>query len=51
MENYKWPNVEQRIFLKEYGLNPKDFLIVSKAYDHYTFYHIKKRKEVSLRRW
>lgn len=50
MENYRYPNVKQRVFLKNYGLNPKDFLLVSKGYDHYTFYHIKTRKEVSLRR-
>ncbi|MGG7057563.1 DUF6906 family protein [Clostridium tertium] len=50
MKNYRYPNVEQRVFLKQSGLNPKDFLLVNKAYDHYTFYHIKKGKEVSLRR-
>lgn len=50
MENYKWPNVEQKTFLREYGLNPKEFLVVSKAYDHYTFYHIKTGKEVCIRR-
>lgn len=50
MENYRELNVKQRVFLKEYGLEPKDFLLVATAYDHYTFYHIKSRKEVSLRR-
>lgn len=50
MENYKRLNVEQRVFLKEYGVNPKDFLLVAEAYDHYTFYNIKKEIKESLRR-
>lgn len=48
--NFKSINQKQKKFLINYGLNPEDFLSVSIAYDHYIFYHIKSKKEVSLRR-
>ena len=50
MENYRELTGKQIRFLRDYGLDLKDFLSVRTAYDHYTFYHIKKGKEVSLRR-
>ncbi|MCF0149681.1 MAG: hypothetical protein HUJ77_14950 [Clostridium sp.] len=50
MENYRELKESQKKFLREYGLDPKDFLSVETSYDHYTFYHIKSNKEVSLRR-
>lgn len=51
MENYRELTEKQKRFLREYGLDPGEFLSVITSYDHYTFYHIKKRKEVCLRRW
>lgn len=51
MENYRELTEKQKRFLREYGLDPGAFLSVITSYDHYTFYHIKKRKEISLRRW
>lgn len=50
MENYREFTEKQRKFLREYGVNPSDFLSVSTSAEGYTFYHIGKRKEVSLRR-
>lgn len=51
MENYRELTEKQKRFLRENGSDSKDFLSVSIAYDHYTFYHIETGKEVSLRRW
>lgn len=50
MENYRNLTEKQKRFLREYGMDPKEFLSISIAADHYTFYHIEKGKEVSLRR-
>lgn len=50
MENYRELTEKQKRFLRKYGLNPGKFLSVITRYDHYTFYHINKRKEISLRR-
>lgn len=47
---YRKLTQRQRRFLTEYGINPEEFLSVSTSAEGYTFYHIKKRKEVSLRR-
>ena len=37
-------------FLKEQGLDPKEFLHLETGYDYYKFYHIHTRKEIVLRR-
>lgn len=50
LENCRALREKQKRFLKEQGLNPEEFLSVSTSAEGYTFYHIKKRKEVSLRR-
>lgn len=50
MENYRELTEKQKRFLREYGVNPNDYLSFFTSYDHYTFYHIKKKEEVSLRR-
>lgn len=50
MENYRELTEKQKRFLREYGLDPKEFLSVITGYDYYTFYHINRRKEISLRR-
>lgn len=50
MENYRELTEKQKRFLREYGLDPGAFLSVITSYDHYTFYHIKLKKEVCLRR-
>lgn len=50
MENYRELTEKQKRFLKDYGTNPSEFLSVSTSFDSYTFYHVVKRKEVSIRR-
>ena len=50
IEHCRKLNVEQKCFLKEQGLNPKEFLSIDTRADYYKFYHIKKEKEVVIRR-
>lgn len=50
MENYRELTEKQKRFLREYGVDPGEFLSVNTSAEDYTFYHINKRKEISLRR-
>lgn len=50
MENFRELTEKQIRFLRDYGLEPNDFLSVNTSAESYTFYHINSRKEVSLRR-
>lgn len=49
-ENCRALREKQKRFLKEQGLNPEEFLSLGTAADYYKFYHIKKEKEVVIRR-
>lgn len=50
LENCRELIEKQKRFLKEQGLNPEEFLSLGTAADYYKFYHIKKEKEVVIRR-
>lgn len=50
MENYRELTEKQKRFLRDYGLDPGEFLSVITSAEDYTFYHIKSKKEVCLRR-
>lgn len=41
---------KQKRFLKELGMNSKEFLSIWTGADHYKFYHIKTGQEVTIRR-
>ncbi|WP_407647634.1 DUF6906 family protein [Clostridium brassicae] len=40
----------EKVFLKEQGLNPKEFLCERKDFESYTFYYISTGKLVTMRR-
>ena len=44
-------NIEQKSFLKEQGINPKDFLFYSKDFESFTFIHRDTGKKIYFRRW
>ncbi len=50
MNNPRKLNVRHKRFLSEQGYNPKDFLIISEGYDHYTFYSKVIKKAFDMRR-
>jgi len=37
-------------FLKEQGLDPKEFLHLETGYDYYKFYHIQTGRKLEIRR-
>ena len=43
-------NIEQKHFLKLLGVDPGDFLYLSKDFESYTFIHRKSNKQVCFRR-
>ena len=43
-------NVEQRLFLKYIGVNPRDFLYIDEDFESYTFVHKATGKQVYFRR-
>lgn len=50
MKNPKKLTRNQKLFLEEQGLNPKEFLLERKDPESYTFYHIPTGKLVTMRR-
>jgi len=46
----KKPNVEERVVLKQLGLNPKLFLIFDKDWESYTFTQVISGKKLVVRR-
>lgn len=50
LENCRELIEKQKIFLKEQGLNPEEFLSLETSAYHYKFYYIKTGKEVVIRR-
>lgn len=43
-------NVEQKTFLKMLGINPKEYLYVTKDYESFTFLHKESGKQIYIRR-
>jgi hypothetical protein len=44
------PNVEERVLLKQIGVNPKHFLRLDKDWESYTFIQIVTGKKLLVRR-